>query len=416
MNTGERKARLLITDLETRGCDYTLLLWLRQPQLLLEDSNFAKQMRRYLQEHSLTLGNFVVSDQTYDFVYDFFETVVDHFNHTGIKKINPCNYIQEINKKGKERLLDRFNKGLPWPQPFQPYTFQTMGNGVLFCMYQTWQDAIIAQTTLLEKRVHLVEGCVIDVGQVYEHQWLTSQSFVRLIVDWEIMMKYYTGRMTVEQVEGIANAFPAWFINRMMQKQLIPSTAEVDCIVKCKSRDVKGDYKVSKHFVFGIAGSTLLQQHYNAQVIVFEEYADKIRQTHKDKSLLHISDDELQIPVWGVDMQLLKGQNGISTLFGIKKGDKTDSSFPRVVKRLVISANGCKSKTYKESKIDRYDIKTLGLTKSHLCMYRCSYTTPYTHTITYNNKLTQECKVSHLFYFQNQLHSSNKLDEPIMCF
>jgi hypothetical protein len=142
---------------------------------------------------------------------------------------------------------------------------QTMGVGdVLFIITQTWQDGLIMQRDLLREGYFRYDGQVIEVTQIYEHQWIPAPRPVCLMVDWEILYSAYQSRITIDKALQIPDKFPVFLIQEMRRLKIIPEFAEVRCVVKDKTRIKGSDMKISKHFMFHVAGLTLAG-HYQVQ-------------------------------------------------------------------------------------------------------------------------------------------------------
>lgn len=379
-------AKQLIDDLVEKGCDYTLLFWLRFPHLL-KDTELGTDFTLCLKKYKLTLNHFHPENKT--FIHDFFTEVRKYFCRTGIIPINPHNYIIQANKGGKQAVLDKY-KTVDWPRPRQPYCIQTMGgDGVLFMMYQTWQDAFIMQRETMQFREFVYQSRIISVHQIYEHQWGEGR-LVRLMIDWEIMQSAYEDRLSLEEIKKIPDRFPEWFVSRLREERAIHSDTEVECIVKDKTRSKGDDLKLSRHFIFNIAAITM-HGHYQAMCAVIHPWVARIQQFHKDKTLKGIDDKDIQSPVWGWDNRLLRGQNGIGTLFGRKPGE-TDAPYPTVPHRLILKPGSvaCTKFAWCDK---QHSVDVLGDKTSLVVLYHCSYSTPLATMVTYDPSFLHKIKV-----------------------
>lgn len=405
---GTTTARRLIDSLCERGCDYTLLFHLRNPGIA-SDTCIGKQLQAFLKEHQLSLAHFDVSEQNKQFIFDFFTEVRREFVTQGITGVNSKNFIVTMNKGGKAEILKKYAE-IDWPKPCEPYCMQTMGStgGVLFFMFQSWRDALIMQKDLLEIGGYIYQGDDIDIEQVYEHQWAGPRT-VSLMIDWEIMLSQYGGRKTLEQVEAISLKFPEWLVGRLKKNKVLPPDCTVECVVKNKSRAKGKDYKISKHFLFNIRAVTLTG-HFQALSKAIEPFVLRIKEFHTSKTLAHIPNEDLDNPVWGWDNRLLRGQNGIGTLFGRKKGE-VDAPLPSLDFLLQISPDGestPKKFSWNGEVLDTKHPKALS------ALYRCSFSVPQLDFITYNIDFVATAKVC-LYFICTSLYSSHELDDPL-CF
>lgn len=107
---------------------------------------------------------------------------------------------------------------------------------------------------------------------------------------------------------------------------------------------------------------------------------------HESRTLSHIPVEDLEHPVWGWDNRLLRGQNGIGTLFGYKKGEK-DAPVPRVDYMLRINADG--SVSSKDFSWSGQPVQS-DHAKALLALYHCSYSVPHYKVITYSNEFMFE--------------------------
>lgn len=371
-------ATILCDTLVERQCDYTLLFFLRNPHVI-ENTDLGKEISSLLEEHQLTLGDFQYSRNRSFFLQEFFNVVRTRFNTTGITPIAPRNYLIDKNKGGKERILLKYQQ-CTWPTPRNPYCIQTMGTGaVLFMIFQTWQDALIKQIELLTHGFQMHEHSLVPISQIYEHQWGVRS--VRLMIDWEILASQYEDRLPLDQIKAIPDRFPEWLVSRLKETRALPPDAEVECIVKDKTRSKGSDLKLSKHFIFNIEGVTL-EGHLQALTQCIQPWRSRIEQFHRDKTLQSIDDCDISHPVWGWDHRLLRGQNGIGTLFGYKQGE-INPPLPVIQHRLVIKPGKCQVQKFSWS--DKvHSIPVLGEADSLKALYFASYTTPWASMISYD--------------------------------
>lgn len=396
-------AQKLISELSARGCDFTLLFWLRNPEALA-DTELGKDLGEVLHEVcGLSLHDFHVSHGNREWLRDFFGEVRVKFREVGIVPVNPRHFLIGMNQGGKADVLARY-KQCVWPRPRQPYCMQTMGVGVLFVVFQTWQDGLIFQRNVLRDGGYTHKGKFVRVEQVYEHNW--NDGVVRLMIDWEIMLSAYEDRKSEEEIRKVPDKFPEWLVGRLRETRAIGSDVQVECVVKDKTRKKGSDLKLSKHFVFNISGVTK-GMHYEAMSMCIKPWVAQIREFHKDKVLSGIRDEDLLHPVWGWDNRLLRGQNGIGTLFGRKQvyytlfiilfiGDvcgeqgEVDAPYPTVSCRLMLSPGRVEVQkfSWSDSMVSVHEEDN-----SLKALYHCSYTPPHAKMIAYDMRFIEKNKV-----------------------
>ena len=154
-------AKMCITELDNRGCDFTLLFWLRHGNLLGK-SEFGRDLLGALGD----LGVRVDWLADPDFYREFFQQLRVEFNRRGIKTVQRDNFVMDMGMGGKERALEA-SRGKRWPRPHQTYVFQTRGEGIsMFFVYQCWQDGVKMAQQILERRGYELEGGRMNhVGQ-----------------------------------------------------------------------------------------------------------------------------------------------------------------------------------------------------------------------------------------------------------
>lgn len=121
---------------------------------------------------------------------------------------------------------------------------------------------------------------------------------------------------------------------------------------------------------------------------VIAPFEEKIKQFHKDKVLSSIRQEDLLHPAWGWDNRLLRGQNGIGTLWG-RKTEDVNAPFPRLQCRMLIG-DGVQTKGFSWGDEDpQLDDDNDSL----VALYRCSYTTPCVRLVTYSDHYLRRAKV-----------------------
>jgi hypothetical protein len=149
LTNGSKISMQCIDEMKTRGCDFSLLFWLRNREILT-DSEIGKDLSLFLEEIHVPPELF--NDP--HFRDGFFQNLRKEFNLSGIKPVSPNNFVMESGSGGKERAILKSRQS-QWPRPYQSFCFQTRGklNSVFF-IYQCWQDGIRKILELLESQVN----------------------------------------------------------------------------------------------------------------------------------------------------------------------------------------------------------------------------------------------------------------------
>jgi hypothetical protein len=143
-------AEQCIQLLKDRGCDYSLLFWMRTIDVF-KSTEFGMDLLKAVSDAGVPPAKFADSR----FRKEFFTVLRNRFNVDGLNPVNPNNFVVAMNAGGKEKTITaaRLSK---WPRPYQPFCFQTRTAEVgpsLFFVYQCWQ----VQTHSL-KRIVLIIG------------------------------------------------------------------------------------------------------------------------------------------------------------------------------------------------------------------------------------------------------------------
>ena len=120
-------------------------------------------------------------------------------------------------------------------------------------------------------------------------------------------------------------------------------------------------------------------------------WVTRIQQFHRDKVLSGIDDKDLKHPVWGWDNRLLRGQNGIGTLFGRKPNEK-DAPLPTVPCRLLIKPGSCEKQQYVWSSLE-HSISELGHDQCLAVLYKVCYSVPCATMVGYDPTFLSQIKV-----------------------
>ena len=147
---GSKTCKLCLDELKSRGCDFSLLFWLRNPEIL-GDSDIGKELYAFLGDIGISSDALAVSS----FRDGFFQKLREEFNRNGVNKISPENYVVDCGTGGKERAIQKAREA-KWPRPHQTFCFQTRGKcNSAFFVYQTFQDGMRKILELLDSQVLL---------------------------------------------------------------------------------------------------------------------------------------------------------------------------------------------------------------------------------------------------------------------
>ena len=204
------------------------------------------------------------------------------------------------------------------------------------------------------------------------------------MVDCELLTSQYSGRKTQEEIQEILHAFPAWFSRRLLEVRALDPGCRLECVMKDKTREVGPDVKNSAHFVFNLAGIPR-QSHREVCQRVCEPWRDSLSTLFRTKNLDHVPDDDLDNPVFFLDIRAMHGSQGFATLGGRKKpGDPLPFlSFKFAVD---VAAKGEMRVTKKELGSRRHEELSM--------LYISSYTVGRAGTIAYARSFQVKPKVN----------------------
>lgn len=146
-SNGIESCALCIKELKGRGCDFSLLFWLRNHASLV-DTDIWKDLSVFLDDLKISLDSF--TDPL--FRNGFFQKLREEFIENGLKQISPENFVVDSGEGGKERAIQKSQQA-KWPRPNQMFCFQTRGKNSAFFVYQCWQDGIRKILELLASQV-----------------------------------------------------------------------------------------------------------------------------------------------------------------------------------------------------------------------------------------------------------------------
>lgn len=376
-NDGKAVCESCIHELRKRGCDFSLLFWLRNHECL-PGTDIGIELNKFLGDLAIPVKLFACSK----FRDSFFTHLREEFNANGLKKVSPENYVVACGEGGKARAIQAAANA-KWPRPNQTFCFQTRGLNSAFFIFQCWQDGIRKILELFENPQYTdPRGDRVRVEQIYEHSWGDTR-LSRLLIDWEIESPWAMGRRTPEQLRATAEKFPVWFVQQLVKHEALPPEARVHCTVKDKSREIERGTKVSFHFAFNITGCPK-GSHSAACSRVLAPFLAKLKEIAKHKNLDRLSDTEIDMPWIGTDWRTVSGSHGFSVPFSRKKpGDP----YPSVPHKLVIRRDqdgkwGADSKEFKWKDME-HSISALGEERCLKIFYHASYTPPAGDCVSY---------------------------------
>ena len=180
---GQRAAERCISELKDRGCDFSLLFWLRNPEML-PGSAFGNDMIGFMEK------DMKIEISQFDdglFRGGFFQALRREFNKTGLNSVSPQNYVEACGEGGKESALNKWRQER-WPRPHQTFCFQTraVSNSVFF-IFQCWQAKI---------------DCRVKRGLNHVNRFFPEQDGVRM------MLRLLKERVGPRRVAGRARPDP----------------------------------------------------------------------------------------------------------------------------------------------------------------------------------------------------------------
>jgi hypothetical protein len=377
MDRGEEICKFCVDELKKRGCDFSLLFWLRNLETL-PGTDIGNELITFLKDISVPVELFSQSK----FRNEFFSHLRSEFNVNGLQKIAPENYVVACGVGGKLLAIQEAARA-KWPRPNQTFCFQTRGVNSAFFIFQCWQDGVRKILELFASSAYVdPKGNKVKIEQIYEHSWGDTR-LSRLLIDWEVESPWASGRRTPEQLRVTAEKFPVWFVKQLVKTNSLDPDAHVHCVVKDKSRDIERGTKVSFHFAFNITGGPK-GSHQIACSRVIQPLLTKLKEIAKSKNLNGLSDAEIDLPWIGIDWRTLSGSHGFSVPFSRKK---PQDPYPSVPYKMVIHRT-----TDDEWIADRKDFSwkdiehsfaTLGERKCLKIFYHASYTPPAADSVSY---------------------------------
>jgi hypothetical protein len=282
------------------------LFWLKAKDSLLQESRFGRALA----------GEFGSGHGR-----DFFLGIRDRCLR--LHEVDPSCFVVDYTKKGALEKFDALLKKRGESDlPIMPFMFQTAGGGnfkgSLFFMFKTPEDAFHLILHIARERTYVLEGrAAPEITQIYEHQPGDSERLAYLIIDCEHYLSHFQGRMDRDGVDAAVQSFPAWFYQQLVAHRFILPDEVVTFVVKRKSREIGGgDFKISYHFVVEIAGTP--QWHRAVCARIFAPYWGDIKKIRDDKSMAHLSDEQLRLPLFAVDTGTQHGNQPFAMLYSRK--------------------------------------------------------------------------------------------------
>ena len=185
-----------------------------------------------------------------------------------------------------------------------------------FIAFQSWRDGVIYLNSI-QTEGYMVCGTppeIVDVVTLFELQRKEERIITGLILDWELPWSAFKDadgvhRQTVEEATQIAQTFPMFTYQRMLQHRVVDQDQRVCCLVKNKCRPMAGgNFKISFHFIFRIYGRGV--EH---QTACNKMFSDIIPLLASYKALGRLPDDaDLSKPCWGLDKGVWTGNQPFS--------------------------------------------------------------------------------------------------------
>jgi len=327
------RAGWCIEELGRRGCDYTLLLYLKHWDYLRQCEGL-RPLLTFIQRLDITQGE--ASSR------EFHKRVCEEFGRRGVAPVAPGRFTYSRTKAGAWQKAEQAR----WPQPMVMVQFQ-MRPGPFFVFF-SWQDALIFVRELGTTRSFRVEPVAPDpsiqhqivdytearrerLDLLYENQTVNP---TRLYLDCDAKEAEFG--LPVPVLRQLIEKVPLYFYEELLRLKAIRPTDTVQFYLKDKTREHKASMHVCTN-ILGVSTDDLRR----VLTAIFVDPLGEERAVHKrTKTWLHL--DRTRFPLGAlVDVAPFHGRHQLSTLYVEKQGS---TQYPRFV-RIVTVTDGGKSVT-----------------------------------------------------------------------
>lgn len=365
------RAGWCIEELGRRGCDYTLLLYLRHWDFVKRCEGL-RPLLTFVERLEIPRGE--ASSR------DFHQRVCEEFGRRGVAPVAPERFTYSRTKAGAWQKAEQAG----WPQPRAMVQFQ-MRPGPFFVFF-SWQDALIFVRRLGEERSFRVQPVVPDPsipGQVvdytearrepldllYENQ---SAYPTRLYLDCDAKEAEFG--LPVPVLRQLIEQVPLYLYKELVRIKAIQPSDTVQFFLKDKTRE----HKASMHICTNILGVST-EDFKRVLTAIFVEPLAEVRAVQKrTKTWLHL--DKKRFPLGAlVDPAPFHGRHQLSTLYVEKKGS---TQYPRFVKIVTISKGGDSVETVDVAWADEPDAHLPTSPHALPSLYHTCFSHPLTAMVT----------------------------------
>ena len=242
----------------------------------------------------------------------------------------------------KEGATTRYSKVMNDWELHLPFFIQFSGNsyrnGSLFFIFRSSRDAVIHSRRILGMGTYCFNGKDFKCSQATEHCMDGLPCFG--IIDWEIYLDKFKGRVERERFRAIRDDFPALISSLMIDANVLYAETVVRMLEKDKSREIRNkegniDQKSSSHFITSLYAFKPI--HFAAQTRTLRNFTwlPATSKDKKDYSFIPdnvLSDPEFPLSLLGLDPSApMGGSNGFTTLFSCNK-DATAPGYPMLTR------------------------------------------------------------------------------------
>ena len=326
-------SHLFINHCWEQGIDYTTVFLLQMP-LEMQDRHGACKTLREMCEG---LGVEVCSE--------FLFNVSIYLQNMGALPVTPTRFVAAKYKVQALEAFERAKEG--WGEPCSPVFVQVCGDSwspSIFIIFWSAQDAVRKLMEIKRDGQYAItttsESVIVDVKQITEHVVPGAPSYA--ILDTEMYLSHFEGRVDREGLEAILDEFPMDITTNMSGGGVVNDRDGITVFAKDKSREVKGDFKCSRHFITNLFGTAELHQaamyftmRRDAQFL--KNCTEYCKENKNLGCIKDLKDPNTRLSILALDKNALPGgPNGFQMILSRKKaGDP----FPRC-KSLACYRNG----------------------------------------------------------------------------
>jgi hypothetical protein len=231
--------------------DYTTVFLLQMPDEMQKKNRACEKLKEICEG----LGVEVCSE--------FLFNISGHLHKMGVMPVTPTRFVAAKYKAQALEAFERAKEG--WGEPCSPLFVQVCGDDwspSIFIIFCSAQDAILKLMEIKRDGKYAItttaESVIVDVKQITEQVIPGSPSYA--ILDTEMYLSHFEGRVGRERLEAILDEFPLDIMANMSGEGVLDDGDGITVYAKDKSREVRGDFKCSRHFITNLWGTAELHQ------------------------------------------------------------------------------------------------------------------------------------------------------------